>query len=343
MNKINNWIKHHQVVAFYIITFTISWGLAFSWDAVLNQNQGLLLPLAFLETCGPGLAGIIISAVVNTQPKQGSRKAFWVALLVAWGVTALVCIANFTLIERAPFSLALVVMLTIAAVPVAFIVASAYSRIPSVRSYVASLLRLKGVWGWALLALALFPVLLLVSIPVDSLLDKQPISSYQFPDVGLALIGLVIVKFIYQLFFFNATGEETGWRGFVLPRLQASTSPLIAALVIAFFWVSWHFFLWQAEGRPVSILEFLVALYIGHILLSVLIIWICNRAKGSILVAGFAHAATNTVQAFIPLQDIRSLYSILFIAVLVLIFVDRMWKKLPLDHPAVYQAPLLDG
>lgn len=192
MNKINNWIKHHQVVAFYIITFTISWGLAFSWDAVLNQNQGLLLPLAFLETCGPGLAGIIISAVVNTQPKQGSRKAFWVALLVAWGVTALVCIANFTLIERAPFSLALVVMLTIAAVPVAFIVSSAYSRIPSVRSYLASLLRLKGVWGWVLLALALFPVLLLISIPVDSLLDKQPISSYQFPDVGLALIGLVI-------------------------------------------------------------------------------------------------------------------------------------------------------
>jgi hypothetical protein len=28
---------------------------------------------------------------------------------------------------------------------------------------------------------------------------------------------------------------------------------------------------------------------------------------------------------------------------LVLIVVDRMWKKLPPDHPAVYQAPTLDG
>ena len=342
MNKLTNWIKQHQVIAFFAIAFVISWGLGFSWNAVLNRDQGLLLPLAFVSACGPGLSGIIVSAVINTQPRKGPRKTFWIALLVAWVVVALVCLANLKFIEQFPLSPMVVVLFIISVAPVAFIVASAYSRIPSVRSYLASLIQLRGVLGWAFLALALFPVLLLVSIPVDSLLNKQPIPSYQFPDVGLALIGLVIVKFLYQFFFFNATGEETGWRGFVLPRLQARTSPLIAALVIAFFWVPWHFFLWQAEGRPVSTLEFLVAMYFGHILLSVLIVWICNRAKGSILVAGFAHAATNTVQAFIPLQDIRSLYSILFIAVLVLIFVDRMWKKLPSDHPAVFQYPRLD-
>jgi len=343
MNKITNWIKHHQVVAFFIIAFIISWGLAFSWNAVLNRDQGLLLPLAFVAACGPGLSGIIVSAVINTQTRKGPRKTFWIALLVTWIVAALVCLANLNFIEQFPLSPMVVVVFTISVVPVAFIVASAYSRIPSVRSYLASLIQLSGVWGWALLALALFPVLLLVSIPVDSFLNKQPISSYQFPDVSLALIGLVIVKFLYQFFFFNATGEETGWRGFVLPRLQACTSPLIAALIIAFFWVPWHFFLWQAEGRPVSTLEFLVAMYIGHILLSVLIVWICNRAKGSILVAGFAHAATNTAQAFISLPEIPSLYLSLFVAVLALILFDRMWKKLPPNHPAVYQESLLEG
>jgi hypothetical protein len=155
----------------------------------------------------------------------------------------------------------------------------------------------------------------------------------------LALIGLVIVKFLYQLFFFNATGEETGWRGFALPRLQTRTSPLIAALVIAFFWVPWHFFAWQAEGKPILTLQYWIEMYIGHILLSVLIVWIFNRANGSILVAGFTHAATNTVQAFIPIKDMQSLYLTLFIAVLVLILVDRMWEKLPPDHPAVYREP----
>ena len=343
MNTLSSWIRRHQVIAFFAITFAISWGLGFSWNAVLNRDQGLLLPLAFLSVCGPGLAGIIVSAIINTQPKQGSRKVFWIALLVAWVVVTLVCLANSKFIEKTSLSTVLIILFTISVVPVAFIIASAYSRIPSVRNYLASLLRLRGVWGWALLALVLLPTLLLISIPVDSILNKRPLSSYPFPEISLSLMGLVIVKFFYQFFFFNATGEETGWRGFALPRLQTQTSPLIAALIIGVFWATWHFPFWQAQGQPITAVEFLAAMYIGHILASVLIVWICNRARGSILVAGFAHAALNTAQAFIPFRDIRSLYPTLFIAALVLILVDRMWKNLPTDHSAVYRELALEG
>jgi hypothetical protein len=83
--------------------------------------------------------------------------------------------------------------------------------------------------------------------------------------------------------------------------------------------------------------------HVGHILLSVLIVWICNRAKGSILVAGSTHAAANTIQAFIPIQGILSLYLTMFVVVLVLILADRMWKKLPSDRSTVYQDPSLVG
>lgn len=337
MNYLADWIRRHQIAAFFIITFAITWGLGFSWGAVLQRDQGLLLPLAFVSACGPGLAGIIISTVTNTQPRQGSRKAFWITFLAAWVVSALVCLANLKFYEQFPLSPVVVGLFTISVVPVAFVIASTRSRIPSVRSYLALLIRLRGMWGWTLLALVLFPVLHLISFPINSLLNRQSIPSNQFPDISLTLIGLVIVKFLYQLFFFNATGEETGWRGFALPRLQERTSPLIAALVIAFFWVPWHLFGWQAEGKPILTLQYWGVMYIGHILLSVLIVWIFNRAKGSILVAGFTHAAANTVQAFIPVQNILSLYLTLFVAALVLILVDRMWKKLPSDHPAVYQ------
>ena len=342
MQKLTNLIKRHQVIAFFVIAFIISWGLAFSWDAVLNRDQGLLLPLVFLSACGPGLAGIIVSAAINIRPKQGSRKTFWIALFVAWVVVTLVCLANSKFIEKTSLSTVLIILFTISVVPVAFIIASAYSRIPSVMNYLASLIRLQGVWGWALLALAFFPVLLLISIPLDSILNKRPLSSYPFPEISLSLIGLIIVKFFYQFFFFNATGEETGWRGFVLPRLQARTSPLLAALIIGVFWAMWHFPFWQAQGQPITAVEFLAVMYIGHILASVLIVWICNRAKGSILVAGFTHAALNTAQAFLPFLDIRSLYPTMFIVILVLVLVDRMWKKLPTDHPVVYQYPRLE-
>ena len=222
MKRLIDWIKHHQVVAFFVITFAITWGLGFSWGAVIKRNQFLLLPLAFVATCGPGLAGILVSAVTNTQPRQGPRKAFWIAFLVAWFVSTLVCLANSRFIQQTSLSPAVVGLFTIAVVPVAFVIASAYSRIPSVSNYLTSLIRLRGVWGWSLLGLVLFPALHLISLLINSLLNGQPIASRQFPDMSLAMIGLIIVKLLYQFFFFNATGEETGWRGFVLPRLQNS-------------------------------------------------------------------------------------------------------------------------
>ena len=71
MSKLTDWIKSHQVTAFFVITFAISWGLGFTYDAVMNKGTFLLAPLVFAATCGPALAGIIVSAVCNTRPEQG--------------------------------------------------------------------------------------------------------------------------------------------------------------------------------------------------------------------------------------------------------------------------------
>jgi membrane protease YdiL (CAAX protease family) len=215
------------------------------------------------------------------------------------------------------------------------VISSAYSRIPAVRSYLSSLIRLRGVWGWAFLAIVFIPALILLSVPVSDFMNGKALADNPFPALNLSLLGLIAVKFLYQLFFFNATGEEVGWRGFALPRLQARTSPLLAAIVIGLFWAPWHFFFWQAEGKPVMALQFWADMFPGHILFSIFIVWICNRANGNILVAGIAHAATNTAFAFMGLQT--SLPWV--VAALALILIDRMWKKLPYGHPAVYQPP----
>jgi len=211
-----------------------------------------------------------------------------------------------------------------------------------VKSYLSSLIRLHGMWGWMLLALVLLPGPILLSTAITRYLGSQPIVAFRLPKTGLALGGLIASRFSYQLFFYNATGEEAGWRGFVLPRLQARTSPLIAALVIAFFWAPWHFFLCQAEGNPVWTLQFWIDKYIGTagtIIPSLIIVGIYNRAKGSILVAGIAHAAINTAFAFTSILDGRVLTLTWFVVALLMIVADRMWKKLPPDHPAVYTEP----
>jgi membrane protease YdiL (CAAX protease family) len=336
MNRIASWIKSHQIIAFFIIAFAITWGLGFSYGAVMNKGIFLLAPVVVIATCGPALAGVIISAVINTQPRKGTKRAYWIAFIVGWGVSSLVFLSNNTFLNHAPFSPIMVGFTLVSVVPVAFVISMAYSRIPSVRSYLSSLIRLSGVWGWAFLALVLMPALILLSIFINSFRGGQPITALSFPASGLALIGLVAVKFFYQLFFFNGTGEETGWRGFALPRLQAGTSPFIASLVLAFFWAPWHFFLWQAEGKPVFSMQYWVEQYVGLIPATFLLVWLYNRSKGSILVAGIAHAAANTAFAFVPGVDWLLVAVVNSVVVFVLVLVDRMWKRLPCDHPAVY-------
>lgn len=134
----------------------------------------LLLPLGFVATCGPALAGIIISAISNTQPRQGSRKAPWIAFLIAWVVSAPVWLAHTTFVDQVPFSPALVILTLVSVVPVAFVISMAYSRIPAVKRTVASLTRLHGMWGCSLLALVFYPALILLSISSAASMSSSP-------------------------------------------------------------------------------------------------------------------------------------------------------------------------
>lgn len=337
MNHLSDWIKRHQIIAFFVITFGITWGLGFSYGAVMNKGIFLLAPLAFIATCGPALAGIIISAICNTQPREGAKRNYWIVFLVAWFVSALVFLANNTFINHAPLTPIIVVLTFITVIPVAFVISMAYSRIPTVKNYMASLVRLRGVWVWVLLALLWSPAVILVSIFINDRRWGLLFAIHQLPATGLALVGLVVVKFLYQLFFFNATGEESGWRGFALPKLQARVNPLVACLVLNVFWPLWHFFLWMAEGKPVSYPEYWLQTYLTHLSATVVIVWFYNRSKGSILVAGIAHAAANTAFAFFPSLDWAIYNWTVGAAALALIVIDRMWKRLSSDHPAVYQ------
>ena len=343
MNKPAKLIKHHQAAAFFIITFVISWGMGYTWVLVINKGIFLFAPLTALTMVGPALAGIIISAISNTQPKQGTKRTYLIAFLIAWVVSVLVFLANNTFINHAPFSPMVVGFTVVSVVPVAFVISMVRSRLPAVQDYLSSLIRLRGVWGWSFLAFMLFPMLVLISMLIASLLGRQPIEVHQVPETGLLLIGLIVVKFLYQFFFFNATGEETGWRGFALPRLQLLTSPLVACLVLNLFWGPWHLFLWMAEGRPVFSLEFWVRTFLELFAGTVTLCWFYNRSKGSILVASIAHAAANTTYWLFPNLD-WTVYNWTVAAVaLIMILVDRMWKKRPTDHLAVYMRPALEG
>jgi len=337
ITKAFKWIGRHQVTAFFILTFLITWGLGFSYKAVMSGKY-FVLPLMFLATCGPALAGIILSCFFGSNRPSAKKRISWVAFIISWIVVTSVFIANHVFINKGPVSPALVALVAISALPVAFVVNLVYTRFPIVRGFQLKSLRSGANPAWIFIALLVFPLLTVVSALISRLLGQQSPSFSSLPAAGFGLAGLIAVKFLYQFFFFNGTGEEAGWRGFALPRLQAYVSPLVAGLILALLWVPWHLFLWIGEGRDVLTLSFWVSSYLFHIPSGIILCWCYNRSRGSVLIAGIAHASANTVVAFLQPLEQKIMIIVLFVFVVVIVMIDRMWKRLPEEHPAVQKS-----
>ena len=92
-------------------------------------------------------------------------------------------------------------------------------------------------------------------------------------------------------------GEELGWRGFALPRLELLLSPRRATVVLALIWGVWHYPLnLRGYNYPDHPILGLVIFPVSAILLSIIFGWLRLRT-GSIWSASLAHAATNAMGA----------------------------------------------
>ena len=328
------WIASHQVTSFFIITFLITWGLGFSYIAVMREKY-LFLPLVFLATCGPALAGIIVACISGSDRQAAKKRFSWLAFFISWIIVTMVFVANQFFVNKGPVSTALVILVAVSALPVAFIFNLAYTRFPVIRGFKLKSTVSGGNLAWIIIAFLLFPFLTIISVLISRLLGHETPLFSTLPATGFGLAGLFAVKFLSQFFYFNGTGEEVGWRGFALPRLQAQTSPLVAGLILALLWVPWHLFLWISEGREVMTFSFWVSSYLLHIPSGITLCWCYNRSRGSVLAAGIAHASANTIVAFLQPLEHNIMIIVFFVFTAIIVLADRMWKRLPEESPAV--------
>jgi hypothetical protein len=104
--------------------------------------------------------------------------------------------------------------------------------------------------------------------------------------------GLEARYLLFMIFPGTAMGEELGWRGFALPRLQAGRSALTASLILGALWGGWHFPLYVTgiDVRPLSLFAPWVLLAMAS---AVIYTWAYNNARGSLLIAVLLHAISN--------------------------------------------------
>jgi membrane protease YdiL (CAAX protease family) len=114
------------------------------------------------------------------------------------------------------------------------------------------------------------------------------------------------VPLIYLLFLVaeGALGEEPGWRGFALPRLQQRLGPLGGTLLLGALWGLWHlpmFFIPGSDWYALSIvgtgvaghLTAFIAFCVWVTAMSIVITWVFNNTRGSMLLAMFMHVSNN--------------------------------------------------
>jgi membrane protease YdiL (CAAX protease family) len=116
---------------------------------------------------------------------------------------------------------------------------------------------------------------------------NTPVFSWWFPLALLASIFLDI----------GGVTEETGWRGFALPLLQARMTPLAATLIVGLMWGVWHF-----PARPDILLGayglwggalLLTILILRFLVLSIVMTYFYNRVGGSTFIAISMHGLHN--------------------------------------------------
>jgi membrane protease YdiL (CAAX protease family) len=147
-------------------------------------------------------------------------------------------------------------------------------------------------WVWAFALFATMAVGI-SALGLDALRGGAP----TWPGAEHWLLMPMIFAWIL---LFSVMGEETGWRGYLLPRLLGAMGPLRASLVLGLVWALWHLPLWALPGDFHSAIP--PSLFLAQILaVSILYTWLWLHSGGSLIIVHVFHAASNTTLGLLPL------------------------------------------
>lgn len=117
-----------------------------------------------------------------------------------------------------------------------------------------------------------------------------------WPDLGLLAevdylprLGIPLAVGLWLLTF--GLAEETGWRGFVLARLQATRSAMSASLFLGVLWAFWHLpaFFYRDTLLAMGVWLGFPMLLFTLLVTSVIFTWLYNGTQGSLLIAALFH------------------------------------------------------
>jgi membrane protease YdiL (CAAX protease family) len=157
---------------------------------------------------------------------------------------------------------------------------------------------------------------MLLGSPAPDFANPPVTYAYPVPPEALSAGFLPLLPMVFLIQIFGSSmGEELGWRGFALPRLQARQSALLASGILGALWGLWHLPRFWTPGDPFDIAGF-GWLMLGLMLNAVLYTWVFNGTTGSLLPVVLFHTAqpvTNLFLAKVPNPPVENALTALLV------------------------------
>ncbi|WP_462254748.1 CPBP family glutamic-type intramembrane protease [Ferruginibacter sp.] len=173
-----------------------------------------------------------------------------------------------------------------------FITTWIFLKKEGIKNLIAKCFKIKPLLYLAIALLSPF-ILTVIAILISYFINKTPIDFTELLHIKEFPQFSLFTFFIYNLFFFGF-GEEVGWRGFALPRLQNKMNALTASIGLTIFWALWHLplFFYRPSYITMSsgaIFGWIFSLLTGSILLT----WLYNSSRESILICAVFHSTID--------------------------------------------------
>jgi membrane protease YdiL (CAAX protease family) len=112
-------------------------------------------------------------------------------------------------------------------------------------------------------------------------------------ELELALVAIIPITFLAGNIS-SPLFEEPGWRGFALPKLQATFGRELGSLILGSYWWLWHQMMNISFGVYPSIVGFISMLGLSFAIDSIF-----NLSRRNLLAAMFAHSSSFIVNTYL--------------------------------------------
>jgi uncharacterized protein len=225
-------------------------------------------------------------SVTAASPSMRPVVIFFVlAFSVPWAVSAIAIAHNYDLLSGSiPLEPFLILGSWTPNLAAFVVLAFILRRRGGIRELLLGWTRWKTAPAWYLVAASPVLIGLLIIGIVRGLLD-QPAGEGE--PAGAGMLATVLLLALVT----GATGEELGWRGFALPRLQTRLNALAASVVLGLLWGFWHLPLWFTGFGWEELSFWLFTL--NCISFSVIATWVCNSTDARLVIVTLMHLCYN--------------------------------------------------